>query len=200
MKRTLFACLALVVAVAGCASVDTASRNTTTGMTTLEVQPAPVAARSYNIVDFNFTIPTDLTISEAEVFYPIADIVWRGDPRGDRRLQIMRIFQDAMVLGTADLDGNRDVIVDVVLARFHAVTNRTRWSVGGTHSIRFDLYVRDAATGVVLEGPRRITADLNALGGAFADAAEQAGQTQKVRIIDHLSSVLRSELIDMPAI
>ena len=86
------------------------------------------------------------------------------------------------------------MIVDVELVRFHSLTERTRYSVGGVHSIKFDLTVLDAATGEVLEATRRINGDLPALGGYAALAADNAGQGQKVRITAHLVQLFTNEL------
>ncbi|MEO5614722.1 MAG: DUF6778 family protein, partial [Cypionkella sp.] len=51
-----------------------------------------------------------------------------------------------------------------------------------------------AATGVVLQGPRLIVADVKGAGGNRAVAEEQAGRTQKVVVTDRLTEVLRREL------
>jgi hypothetical protein len=141
-----------------------------------------------------FAVPADLKVSEANSYYPIADIVWRGDPLGNRAQQISDIFQTSIQSAGEGLTGSTPVTVDVQLVRFHSLTERTRYSVGGVHSIKFDLTVRHAETGEVLEPTRRINGDLAALGGYAALAAENDGQTQKVRITAHLSSLFYREL------
>jgi len=66
--------------------------------------------------------------------------------------------------------------------------------VGGVHSIKFDLTVRNPVTGAVIEPTRRINGDFAALGGYAALAADNEGQTQKVRITSHLSNLFLTEL------
>lgn len=188
------ASLALLgLGVAGCATVETPSRNAPLSAPVLGgAEQAPT--RSYDVQDIRIAFPADLRISESNGFYPIADIVWRGDPIGDRRQQIGEMMQTAFQAGTADMDGDTPVVLDVTVRRFHSLTERTRYSVGGVHSIFFDLSIRDAETGTVIEGPRRIDASFPALGGQAAIRAENAGQTQKVRIIDHLTYLIGTEL------
>lgn len=183
----------LGLGVAGCATVETPSRNaplTAPGLGDAE----QVQSRSYDVQDIRIAFPGDLRISESNGFYPIADIVWRGDPIGDRRQQIGEIMMTAFTAGTEQMEGDTPVVLDITVRRFHSLTERTRYSVGGVHSIFFDLTVRHAETGVILEEPRRIDASFPALGGQAAIRAENAGQTQKVRITDHLTYLIGNEL------
>jgi hypothetical protein len=156
----------------------------------------PPALRSYNVVDLDVTVPRSLVVSEEDIYYPDADIVWRGDPPGDRYAQVQAIFETGLGRGAATLDGDRDVRVLVEVRRSHSLTERARARVGGVHSIRFLLTVIDARTGAVIEGPRLVAADLEAFGGSRAREAEAAGQTQKVRLVDHLARVAVIELGD----
>jgi hypothetical protein len=128
------------------------------------------------------------------MFYPVADIVWRGEPMGNRHAQVMSIFKEAMDRGTYTMNSGRKVLVDIEVTRFHSVTEKTRYTVGGTHSMRFTLTVRDALSGEVIDGPRLVTADAKAAGGAQAVAEEQMGRTQRVVVVERLASVIRSEL------
>lgn len=173
--------------LAGCVAQDA---------TTSSAGIAAPDSRDYDVVDLTVTVPRTLTVSEANVYYPSADIVWRGEPQGDRYAQIQRIFEDGFGRGVRSLDGARDVTVDVEVRRFHSVTERARYSVGGVHSIRFVLTVRNARTAEVVEGPRLVAADLAALGGERALRADRAGQTQRVRLVDHLARVAVAELGD----
>jgi hypothetical protein len=167
----------------------------TPGATDLGGLPPP-ALRSYNVVDLDVTVPRSLVVSEEDVYYPDADIVWRGDPPGDRHAQVQAIFEAGLGRGAATLDGDRDVRVAVEVRRFHSLTERARARVGGVHSIWFVLTVFDARTGAIIEGPRFVAADLQAFGGPRAREAEAAGQTQKVRVTDHLAGVAVAELGD----
>lgn len=151
-------------------------------------------SRDYNVRDVRVAFAQGMTVSEANNYFPVADIVWRGDPLGDRRAQIAAIFETAFDRGTQNMNGGTPVVLDVVVTRFHSLTERTRYTVGGTHSIRFNLTVRDANTGAVIEGPRAINADFPGLGGQAAIQADAAGQTQKVRVTDRLAEVAAIEL------
>lgn len=150
--------------------------------------------RSYDIASFTFAAPADLTVSEAEGFYPFADVVWRGDPPGDRVAQIGAMFEAGAAGNEGVLAGDVPVDVRLTLIRFHGVTDRTRYSVGGVYNIVFDLTVTDARTGALLEPTRRVSSDLDAPGGARASRLERDGLTQKVRVTNHLTSLLRAEL------
>lgn len=158
-------------------------------------EPRPDVARSYNLTGITFAGAPGLTVSEANNYYPSADIVWRGDPLGNRVEQIGAMFQEAANRNVGNMGGTRPVIVDIVLLRFHGVTERTQFTVGGIHNIVFMMTVRDARTGAVIEQPRRVVANLDQPGGNAAVALEQSGQTQRVRVVDFLASVLRTELI-----
>ena len=155
---------------------------------------AVVMAPQYDVTAVHVTVPRDLKVSEANVFYPIADVVWRGEAPGDRYEQVRAILEDGVAVGTGAMHQGRKVSVDVELVRFHALTEKTRYTVGGVHSIKFMLTVRDAANGVALDGPRLIVADVKAAGGSRAMAEDQAGRTQRVVIVEHLAAVIRREL------
>lgn len=157
-------------------------------------QAATQVQRSYSIASFTFAASPDLTVSEAESFYPFADVVWRGDPPGDRVAQIGAMFQTAAARNEGVLQGDIPVAVRVQLVRFHGVTDRTRYTVGGVYNIVFDLTVIDARTGAILEPTRRVSSDLDAPGGTRAPQLERDGLTQKVRVTSHLTSLLRAEL------
>ncbi|WP_322892610.1 MULTISPECIES: DUF6778 family protein [unclassified Yoonia] len=156
--------------------------------------PRMDGTRSYELQGITFTALPDLVVSEANSYYPSVDVVWRGDPLGDRITQIGTMFQEAARRNVGTFGGTRPIIADIVLTRFHGVTERTNYSYGGTHDIRFLMTVRDARTGEVLEPQRRIVAELDAPGGEEAVRLNAIGQTQRVRVTDFLASVLRDEL------
>ena len=139
-------------------------------------------------------VPRSLQVSEANSYYPLGDIVWRGDAYGDRHAQIEAILSDSMGLARAGHRGSVPAVVEIEVKRFHSLTEKTRFSVGGVHSIRFDLTLRDPKTGVALAPTREIRADLKEYGGQRAMEAERQGLTQKLRVTRHLANVLRSEL------
>ncbi len=194
VSAKLFALGAVCAAMTACSTVDVVSRNAPLETPRLSAEQAPQVLRDYSLHSIRFAVPQDMTVSEANSYYPIADIVWRGDPLGNRAEQISAIFQTSIRAAGEGLSGQRPVTVDVELVRFHSLTERTRYSVGGVHSIKFNLTVRDAQTGEIVEATRRIDGDLAALGGYAALAADNQGQTQKVRITNHLSNLFLREL------
>lgn len=195
MKLLKIAAFGLLAAtVTACTTVDTVSRNAPLEVGRVATQEVAPVQRNYDLQSIRFVVPENLTVSEANSYYPIADIVWRGDPMGDRPEQIATIFNAAAQNAVSNLNGAVPVIVDVQLARFHSLTERTRYSIGGVHSIKFDMTVRHATTGAILEPARRINGDFEGLGGSAAIAADSQGQTQRVRITDHLSSLFLREL------
>jgi len=139
-------------------------------------------------------VPRALQVSEANRYLPAGDIVWREDPPGDRHTQVRAIFEAAFAAGTQDMTVGTPVSLYVQVMRFHALTEKARYSVGGVHSIKFGLAVRDLNTGRLVGTPRIVEADLNAFGGTTALAAERRGQTQKARITAHLAKVIQDEL------
>ncbi len=139
-------------------------------------------------------VPRTLQVSEANRYLPAGDIVWREDPPGDRRDQVRAIFETAFATGTQAMTEGTPVSLYVQVMRFHALTEKARYSVGGVHSIKFGLAVRDLETGRLVGTPRIVEADLNAFGGRAALAAERRGQTQKARITAHLAQVIQDEL------
>jgi Family of unknown function (DUF6778) len=200
----------LGLSVSACASVEVPTRNApfeqlpTTTVTAPDgfelTQPAaasPAALSGQPLVhvnSINVQVPRSLKVSEANRYYPSGDIVWRGDPVGDRYTQVHEIFETAMSHGASTLDGPVNVDIDIEVVRFHALTEKARYSVGGVHSITFNLTLKSPETGALLVPVRTVRADLDGFGGSQALAAEAIGQTQKVRITGHLSNVIRQEL------
>lgn len=189
--RTTALMMALGLGLSACASVDTATRNAPLDHTATEMAaPAP----SFSLAGFDVNVPLSLKVSEANSYYPGGDIVWRGDVYGNRYEQVTALFEDAVQLGGGSLDGAMPVVVEIEVQRFHALTEKTRYSVGGIHSIEFTMTIRDPLTGAVIRGPREIKADLVGYGGSKALQAEARGLTQKYRITQHLAKVVRDEM------
>lgn len=186
--------LAATIGLGACSSSNIVSRAISPDGPLLGAQSAPVISRSYQVVAVHVEAPRALVVSEANSYFPRADIVWRGDTRGDRYAQIETLMQDAFQSGVSGMQGARKVVLNIELARFHGLTEKTRYSIGGTHDIDFFITVTDATTGEVIEQKRFIDTELNALGGDEALNAEAAGQTQKVRIQAHLQQLIQYEL------
>ncbi|MCR8825548.1 DUF6778 family protein [Pseudosulfitobacter koreensis] len=204
----LITVLGLGAMVSACATTETATRNIpfetapafarADAMPLLQTDPAPLAP-TVRIAAINVTVPQSLKVSEANMYYPSGDIVWREDPAGDRHAQVTAIFQTALQRGADKVAGDRPVVLDVTVTRFHALTEKARYTVGGVHSIAFTMQVRDAATGAPLGAPHPVKANLKAFGGQQAIDAESRGLTQKVRIAAHLAEVLRQEMARVSA-
>jgi len=187
----LIAVLGLGLGVSACANVETATRNAPLELPTIATQEI---APSISVAGYNIRVPESLRVSEAELFYPLGDIVWRGDPMGDRYDQVKAIFEASVLNGIEGLQGVVPVVLDIEVLRFHALTNKARYTVGGVHSMRFNLTLRDPESGAVLVPTQVIEADLKAFGGQKAILADRRGQTQKVRITGHLANVIRETL------
>lgn len=158
------------------------------------VRPLPSIA----VVGIDVTVPRNLLVSEKNGFKPSGDIVWHGEAFGDRHNQVQAIFQNAAGTALADINGNLPVVIHVVVSKFHGVTQRTRATIGGTHAIDFFLSVSNGETGDPIIRPFFVSTNLKAYGGGRAIRAEQAGQTQKVRITAHIAQLIRAELTSRP--
>lgn len=158
------------------------------------VLTAPASLPEYQVVAIRVDVPRSLRVSEANTLIPLGDIVWRGDLPGDRHEQVRTIMQNAFEQGVSTMGGSHEVALHIEVTRFHSLSQRARYSVGGNHTIHFNLTVIDANTGAVLEDARMVNATFGAYGGYQAIAAENAGLTQKVRITDHLANVIKNEL------
>lgn len=199
----LIAIAALIFGVAACSKgPEIASRNAP-----FEVTP-PVGAAlpaglpnngaanplAMTVTGIKIRVPRTLSVSEANSYYPRADIVWRGDPIGDRHAQVSAIFNEGFAAGTKDMQGDTDVIIDVEVVRFHSLTEKARYSIGGVHNIKFNITLYRASTGEALAPTRGVEADLPAYGGDEAIEAERQGQTQRVRVTNFLAQVIRQEM------
>jgi hypothetical protein len=188
MFRRVFGLVILLGALAACAP----------GAMVTQGDPRPDVERDYRLAGLNFGTLPDLVVSESNTYYPQVDVVWRGDPAGDRIAQIEAMFTEAarrnMDDGRDIKNTNRRVVMDVTLVRFHGLTRRTQFSTGGVYNIAFDLAIRDAGTGAVIEPARRVVANLDAWGGNTNAKLEEQGITQKMRVTDFLTTVLAQQL------
>ena len=167
--------IALALSVTACASTQAPTKNaiSTSPAQTIESQQ-PV----YKVEQLSVTIPEELTVSEANTFVPRADIVWREDPRGNRKRQVQAIMANAIAEGVSQVNEGQPVTMEVRVNTFHAVTEKARYTVGGKHNINFDYLLRDVNTGLPVAEIKNIDASFKAHGGRKAVAAEQRGETQ----------------------
>lgn len=150
-------------------------------------------SRNWRVSKININVPRSLSVSEENTYAPEADIVWRGEPEGDRHTQVAQIFYDSARAGTRALRGSRPVTLDITVHGFHALSDkaRTQLSSSGVHNIIFDMTVR-ASNGTILAQEQNVQADLIAYVGEQAKAAEEQGITQRVRIFHHLTNVIQN--------
>lgn len=179
MRERIIAGTIGFVLLAGCTSWETDYPDTLTEDVTAD----------WHIDEVTVFVPEELTTTEANRLFPEADIVWHGDPVGDRKAQVARIMDDGITAGTVGLDGPRHVDLDVRLVEFHAVSPAAvSRAPSAVHNISFVIHARDNQTGEIIAGPDLIDAQLEAYVGAFAAAAAIEGRTQKVRITNHLAA------------
>lgn len=155
--------------------------------------------QDWSIVELRIDVPRTLTVSEANSIKPNADIVWREDQLGDRYAQVDALMTAALapVLGPRE-GATTPVIVALEVTRFHALTERARYTTGGSHEVEFLLTVAHAETGAVLSGPRPVDLTFRAPGGQAALTEQAQGITQRVRITERLQDWALAEF-PMPA-
>ncbi len=197
-KKRILGTIALVALLGGCNSLATRnapleqlpSTNVSSALTGIKSSQSV----AWHIKDVRVTVPETLTVSEANLYLPNSDIVWREDPHGDRRAQVRDIIDLAVSQAAMNLNGNSPVYLDIDVKRFHALSQKARVSVGGIHSIIFEVCIRDVDTNVELVDPFPVEIKLKALGGQKAIDAEMRGETQKVRITREITAVMKQYL------
>ncbi|EBA03571.1 lipoprotein, putative [Rhodobacterales bacterium HTCC2150] len=175
-------------ALSACSSSDLVTRNSAADPIALQLPTT-----SWSVADVNVTVPRNLLTTEADMYYPRADLVWHGDPVGDRYVQVEELMDRGLTAGVANLNGTRPVNFEVTVRRFHGVTPKAANTVGGVHDMVFDLAVVDAGTGVILAPAQTYQVDVKAYGGNRALKAARAGFTQKYRIMAGLQDWAQTE-------
>jgi hypothetical protein len=190
MRSFRFTVIALAaLGLSGCMMSDPPSRGGL-GAPSLAAQQIS----GYNVTRVNVLVPRSLVVSEENTYKPAADIVWHGEAAGNRFAQVEKLMRDGITAGAGAFRAGRAVTVDVQVARFHALTQKTRDSFGGKHELIYALTLRDAATGEVLLLEPRVNATVRAAGGAAAQAEESVGRTQAVVIREALAASIQKEL------
>ncbi len=158
----------------------------------------PAVSKGWRVVAVDVRVPASLSVSEENTYAPNADIVWREDPygKGSRYQQVDALMTDAAKRGAKVLHGGKPVKLVIVMQQFHALSEKARYGLenAGVHDITFTAQVFDARSGKPLSPPDLIKADLPAYVGKEALDAERRGLTQKVRITDHVSKVIKGWL------
>lgn len=158
---------------------------------------------TYSISEVVISVPDTLTVSEAEVAIPDADIVWRDEPRGDRRAQVRAIFMEAAEPLPSYTTGPTAVRLEIVVRRFHGLTKIAR-SYGpgvGVHNILFDVRLVATASNRVLVEEKGVKAALRGTGFDGPSGQEDAydPNAERSRIVLHLRQVLSGWLRLTPA-
>ncbi|WP_224815243.1 DUF6778 family protein [Hasllibacter sp. MH4015] len=185
--------LGAALAVSGCVGTSDVSRD-------LSIDDIPVienvAFMDWDVVAFEVDVPRTLTVSEANTIKPRADIVWREDPLGDRHEQVDILMTEALAPAFEAVQGGTPVIVTLTVTRFHAQTQRVRYSrLPSEHEVEFELLITHAETGQILSGPRAIDVTFDAYNNEEALAADARGETQRVRITQRLRDWVQAEFI-----
>lgn len=151
----------------------------------------PAMTAGWRVQDVVVTAPDTLTTTEQNSYTPRADIVWHGDPVGNRHAQVAAVTAEGIRQGARVLHGSRPVVIQATLTQFHALSPKTRGYGGnvGVHNIQYVAQVVDARSGAALTPPQPIKAELAALTGPDAAEADARGFTQKVEITQHLEKV-----------
>ncbi|MCU9848920.1 hypothetical protein OEZ60_12985 [Defluviimonas sp. WL0024] len=146
--------------------------------------------RTWHVHEVDVLIPEKLTVSDENLLMPPADIVWHGDPDGDRRAQVSAILNDGIAAGTTGLVGDRPVKLEVVLREFHGVTPIAMVNApSAVYNIHYSIRAVDADTGAALTEPAEVDADLAAHVGADLITASLEGSDEKSRLREHLAEV-----------
>ena len=155
----------------------------------------PEVTRTWKLANVVATVPASLTVSNSNTYAPNADIVWHGEPFGDRRAQVAAIMDEGITRGATGLRGSRPVTISARVLQFHAVTPAAvARAPAAVHNIEYTIQVSDAQTGAELTPEEVISADLEAYVGSAAVAAAINGLSQKRRITDHIDLVTRGWL------
>ncbi len=176
--------LAIIFGLAGCVMGNPQGSARTADFATAAI--GQFEAQNWALAELDIVVPRSLTVSEENTIKPRVDIVWREDPRGDRHQQVDALMTEALAPVLARLDGGQPVVITLQVTRFHALTERTRYTTGGEHEIEFILTVTDARSGAVLRGPRPVDVTFPGSGGDTALAEEARGYFQRDAIRDRL--------------
>ena len=194
MKRIALAFLGLAaLGVSACSTTPIV--DVTQNITVPSGLAAQAQAADWQVQEIIISVPDSLTVSEANSIKPRSDIVWREDPIGDRHLQVQGLIEEAMEFALRPLteEGSTLIMVELEVIRFHALTERARYTIGGEHEIELMFTVRNAETGAALTGPIPVDLTFRALGGSRAIAAEREGIFQRDRIQSQIIGWARQE-------
>ena len=150
----------------------------------------PAISNQWRVVSLDVVVPDTLTVSTVDSLAPEADIVWWGEPEGDRRAQVAAIIETGVAQGSRALRGPVPVHFLVVLEQFHATSPRAqRIAPSAVHNISYTVRVFDNRNGQEVTPAVHVDADLEAYVGAQLVAAQAQGGTERNRIIANIAAV-----------
>jgi hypothetical protein len=100
--------LILAVTLGACSATMPASRSAMPDDTMLGFAPPDVRVESFTV-----SVPRSLKVNERNRYYPQGDIVWRGEPMGDRHAQVKAIFEAGLRGAASQVEGSRPVRMDI---------------------------------------------------------------------------------------
>lgn len=182
MLKPAFLALGLALSLAGCAGSN---------WETAYEQVDPAQSANWRLASVDVSAPDTLTTSDVDGYTPDFDIVWHGEPAGDRRAQAAAIIKEGIERGARSaLHGRESVRIVATITQFHAITPTVRrMQTVGVHNIQYTVQVFDAHSGAALTEPQNIKAEFPALVGKAGDEADAKGNTQRVQIVNHVAAV-----------
>lgn len=191
----ILASLLALAALSACTGATQASYEVAAETRASGTGASAAAESPYSVRAVRVEVPDTLTASDANEIKPRVDIVWHGDPEGDRYEQVDRIMTAALEQGVASMRGPKPVVLDVTVTRFHAVTPRTRErNPFGEHEIAYTYQLHDARTGTPVGEARSFNGSFRSYYGTQARQAEARGVTQKVRITNFVAQGIAEEM------
>lgn len=175
--------LAASLAVAGCAGGGT--------FKTDYVPLDPAQTAGWRVAAVNVTVPDSLTTTEDPSYIPRADIVWHGDPPGDRKAQVAQIMKEGLTAGGKAVNGRTPVVLNATLVKFHATTRAARYNpygYGAVDDLRYQIVVTDTA-GNPLTEPQLVYGDFPAKVRTEADVEDARGNTERVQYVNHIKAI-----------
>ncbi|MDK3072420.1 hypothetical protein QO034_04780 [Sedimentitalea sp. JM2-8] len=152
-------------------------------------------SQTWRVTAVNVTVPDSLTVSDENSFLPRADIVWHGDPPGDRRAQVQKIVAASAKTAVSGLRGNRPVALNMTVQAFHGVSPiALARAPEAVYAMAFLAQITDARTGTALTPLTHIQADTPALVGEAGINAAQFGPTQTEQVSSHIVATLQGWL------
>ncbi len=150
----------------------------------------PNISRQWRVASVDVVVPETLSVSTVDSLAPEADIVWWGEPDGDRRVQVAEIVEAGVARGASGLRGGVPVNLIVILEQFHGTSPRAqRIAPSAVHNIRYTIRVFDNRNGQELTAPIHIDAPLEAYVGGQLAALQAQGGSEKARIVAHIAAV-----------